>query len=200
MTDAEPKRRWFRFSLRTLLVVVTLAALGSWAYWIGWPWWLIHREQMKAESAAKQLKPGMTLDEAGKILNASCGGLRVMHYQTACEDSGKGYAICHGAVHFETSNADYIAFFEYERGHADLPNAVFKTVEVFRLPTVPTNYQPRTARGRSSLDQYPPGHPADSPLDMYMEDFFVFLSGDRKTNPGVQYELIYSDPPAKPAN
>ena len=33
------RRRWFRFSLRMLLAVVTLAAVGSWGYWIGWPWW-----------------------------------------------------------------------------------------------------------------------------------------------------------------
>jgi hypothetical protein len=139
----------------------------------------------------------MTLDEAGDILFAGTNRLRTMHFQTACEDSGRGYPICHGAIHFETSKADYLAFFEYQRGHADLPNAVFKTVEVFRLPPVLINYQPRTARGRSSLD-YPPGNPADLPLDMYMEDFFEFLRGDRKSNPGFQYELIYSDPPAKP--
>ena len=28
--------------------------------------------------------------------------------------------------------------------------------------------------------------------------FWAFISGDRKNNPGFQYELIYSDPPAKP--
>jgi hypothetical protein len=196
MNETKTKRR-FRFGLRTLLIVVTLAAVGSWGYFVGWPWWVVYREQMSVERAAKQLKPGMTLDEAGDILNASCSGFRVMHYQTACEDSGRGYPICHGAVHFETTKAGYIAFFEYERGLADLPNAVFKTVEVFRLPPVQANYQPRTSRGRSSLD-HPSGNPADLPLDMYMEDFFVFLSGDRKTDPGFQYELIYSDPPAKP--
>jgi hypothetical protein len=31
-----------------------------------------------------------------------------------------------------------------------------------------------------------------------MREFFLMIGGDRKNNPGFQYELIYSDPPAKP--
>ena len=70
MSDA-PKRRRFRYSLRTLLIVVTLAAIASWAYWIGWPWWLIQRErwQIQREQARfveslKNLKAGMTTYQA----------------------------------------------------------------------------------------------------------------------------------------
>ncbi len=38
MSDAAPKRRWFRFSLRTLFVVVTISAvvLGWRAYSLNW--------------------------------------------------------------------------------------------------------------------------------------------------------------------
>ena len=32
----------------------------------------------------------------------------------------------------------------------------------------------------------------------YMVDLLDIVSGDHKNNPGFQYELIYSDPPAKP--
>ena len=38
----------------------------------------------------------------------------------------------------------------------------------------------------------------DNVRDEHVSDFFDFISGDRKNNPGFQYELIYSDPPAKP--
>jgi hypothetical protein len=67
MTDAKPKRRWFRFSLRTLLVLVTLAAVGSWAYWIGWPWWLVSREQSQIVELVSQLKIGISMNEVEAI-------------------------------------------------------------------------------------------------------------------------------------
>jgi uncharacterized membrane protein YjgN (DUF898 family) len=69
-----------RFSLRTLLIVVTLAAIASWAYWIGWPWWKIQREhwQIQREQALfiesiKDLKAGMSTLEALKPLRAQVG-------------------------------------------------------------------------------------------------------------------------------
>ena len=53
--------------------------------------------------------------------------------------------------------------------------STFRSVEVFRLSTRPPDYQGK-----------------------YVQDFLKFISGDRTHNPGFQYELIYSDPPAKP--
>ena len=58
MTETKPKRRWFRFSVRTLLVVVTFAAVGSWVYWIGWPWWTNLYEQTEFLAAVRQIKAG----------------------------------------------------------------------------------------------------------------------------------------------
>ena len=40
MTDAKPKRRWFRFSIRDLLLVTAIVALA-----VGW--WLDHRFQVE---------------------------------------------------------------------------------------------------------------------------------------------------------
>ena len=51
-------RRRFRFGLRTLLVVVSLAAVASWGYWVAWPWWQAYREQIEFEAAVRQLKVG----------------------------------------------------------------------------------------------------------------------------------------------
>ena len=60
MDQPPATRRRFRFGLRTLLAVVTLAAVGSWAYWIGWPSWQMYQEQCRFEEAVKHLHIGNT--------------------------------------------------------------------------------------------------------------------------------------------
>jgi hypothetical protein len=49
MTDAKPKRRWFRFSLRTFLIVITLFSV-----WLGWKVNAAH-EQRRAVAAVRPL-------------------------------------------------------------------------------------------------------------------------------------------------
>ena len=67
------------------------------------------------------------------------------------------------------------------------------SLEVFRLPRMHNNFQLNS----KTLSDYPPGY-GPSKEEQYCEAFLQFISGDRKRNPGFQYELIYSDPPAKP--
>ena len=60
MSDANQstanRGRWFKFSLRTLLVLVTVAAVASWGYGVTWPWWQAYREQTLFEAAIQHLK------------------------------------------------------------------------------------------------------------------------------------------------
>ena len=58
MDQPPTSRRRFRFGLRTLLAVVTFAAIGSWVYWIGWPWWTNLCEQSEFLAAVRQIKAG----------------------------------------------------------------------------------------------------------------------------------------------
>jgi hypothetical protein len=61
MSDTPVKRRrWFQFRLRTLLVVVTVAAVASWGYWMAWPWLYSYLERRRFELAASQIKAGAT--------------------------------------------------------------------------------------------------------------------------------------------
>ena len=51
MTETKPKRRWFRFSLRTLFVLVTLLCI-----WLGYQVnWIYHRHKLIADFGESSL-------------------------------------------------------------------------------------------------------------------------------------------------
>ena len=112
-------------------------------------------------------------------------------------EQGKRIAL----TQIDLKSATYFVFYrysdEYQGGLAD--RAPTSSVEVFRLPPVPKDYQPRTPRQIEDLARSgDTGMQADAG-NYYANDFMNVISGDRKDNYGLQYELIYSDPPTKPA-
>jgi hypothetical protein len=194
MAEEKPKRRWFRFSLRTVFVLVTLAAVGSWTYWIGWPWWLMHREQTQFEESVHQIKAGMTPTAASKLVS----------WKSRITTSTVAFDWQHNPIGLERyvwPNAIYCIFYVVPAAkHGTPSNGACSSVEVFHLPPVPAGYQARTGGGRRSVTRtLPPLKPDDIPMYGYMADFLEIISGDRKNNPGFEYELIYSDPPTKPS-
>jgi hypothetical protein len=126
----QPTASWrFRFGLRTLLVLVTLAALGSWGYLIGWPSWC-NREFRSFVAAVKQLKTGASLVDSGKVLQS-------FHY------SGPEFVTDpHGGLHclrmFDFPNswdAYYFVCLSYpDDSPAHLERFPSTKVEVFRVP------------------------------------------------------------------
>jgi hypothetical protein len=59
MTEAKPKRRWFRFSLRTLFVLVTVFGIGAGVFLFQKEARLVHQRRQfvaKLETEAKNLK------------------------------------------------------------------------------------------------------------------------------------------------
>ena len=76
----------------------------------------------------------------------------------------------------------------------------FTSVEVFRLPPMPDKYQPQTPImvAHVASKSVPATDLSRLPPNLYMYDFFYTISGDRTNNYGFEYELIYTDPPAKP--
>ena len=169
MTETKPKRRWFRFSLRTLLVVVTLVAMASWAYWIGWPLWLLHKEQARFLESVRNLKAGVLWKDVG-LQCQTCGG-----GQYAIQEFRNKtlVMVC-------WPNITYCVLIEIEN-----VGTIEKCtkIELFRIPPL-------------SLEERDPGNPRN-PKREYMRSFFLMIGGDRKDSGGFQYELIYSDPPAK---
>jgi hypothetical protein len=167
MIETKPKRRWFRFSLRTLLIVVAAAAMASWGYWVGWPWWSLHREQMFFETEVQKLKVGKA--QLYQVLpdeqNARRTYSRLREYNASMDT-------------YLWPNAAYYIIQHYDYEGTDGWDAVaskIDRIEVFRLPASP----------RTDLH------------DQSHEEFFRMICSDRKNTKGFQYELIYSDPLAK---
>ena len=183
MTDAKPKRRWFRFSLRSLLAVVTLAGVASW-YWISWPWWVAYREQVRVETAIRHLKAG-TPPSFPASLDAARSVVRAVTFKRVSElpePDDKHPEIV--LLPYVTERAVYcICFVVAEKPRSDR-HAPSTSLEAFRLPRMPKNYQPKM-------------HLKSEPELDYIADFFSIHTGENVDDHRIQYELIYSDPPAK---
>jgi hypothetical protein len=158
-----------------LLVVVTLAAVGSWGYWFGWPWLLWHSQQSRFVAAAQQVKVGMSRGAADAL--ADFDGIRQGWFHLQPKHDQEGSLI---ARHWP--NATYCLYtVATAQDSLGCPPGKLLKVELLKLP----------AGSLSIPDAY------DSVLLAF--SFLEFFDGDHKNNPGFQYELIYSDPPAKPA-
>jgi hypothetical protein len=168
-TTSQPvaRRRRFRFGLRTLLAVVTLAAVGSWAYWFGWPWWQAIREEWRFIENVKKFSPGMSWHDTQQIMH----GVRQFSMDEFPDQILEQYL---------GPNATYYILCHTTKA-PDGRLAKCEMIEVFKTPAL-----------RSDVINNP-----ESNVEQ-MREFFLMIGGDRKNNPGFQYELIYSDPPAKP--
>jgi hypothetical protein len=189
-SNPKPRRR-FRFGLRTLLVVVTLSAVGSWAYWIGWPWWQIRREQLRPEGFVRRIHVGMSYDDIFKPPGLPSG------------TNGSSFTL-HGRrqfivwLQYSWPNSMYVFCVRFPIKGPGLDLGPCDGVELFALAPPPPNYHIRSENGGEYIE--PLGEESarflfDNP---YIYDFLDFVLGDDKNNPGFEYELIYSDPSAKP--
>lgn len=177
----------FRFSLRTLLIVVTLSAVSFWAYWFGWPRWQMYREQVRFEESVRQLKVGMTDEEASRLIRWP---KKVTTSTIASDKKGRPIIM----AKYDWPNVIYCVYYVCP-GDGGPHRVPCTSVEVFRLPPVPRGYEPRTKAGRWYVTHtMRPLKPAEIPTAAYFSDFLEVISGDRKDNHGIEYELIYADP------
>jgi hypothetical protein len=173
-----------RFRLRTLFFLVAAAAVASWVYFVGWPFWQAYQDQKQLEAALMRLPAGSTPFDLYKVPWDS--------YTSNLSGSNSiGHTV--DLVAYTLPTTVYFVYYVYPKAcdeHA--PRCPSVSVEVFRVPVAPQNYQPQTDQGRDAVAN---SHWAEEAQVAYQNDFLCFISSDRKTNPGFKYELIYADPP-----
>ena len=141
-----PKRLSYRFSLRTLMILVTVAALGSWVYLEGWPRLVIFWQERQFESGARQLKVG-SVPLTGMQLVPGKNPV-----STTYTSSGEGRLI--GLTKYVWPNAVYCIYYVFPNGYSGgMMQAPCESVEVFRLPPVPLGYMARSEAGRLDAGQ-----------------------------------------------
>jgi hypothetical protein len=195
-----PPRR-FRFGLRTLLAVVTLAAVASWGYWIGWPWWQAYHEQIQFEGEIRQLKAGTSPIDAQNAITFKSDPL----VQVTKSDQVTGRQLSdpryyHLLKQFVLKNGVYLIYFKCPKGNHENSGgqSLCSSIEVFRFPPVPGDYKPRSPQSIRSMPNWSRRlSPAEYPVIAHWIDAEQFIVGGRKEDYGLQYELIYSDAPAK---
>ena len=152
-TRAKPpaKRRRFRFGLRTLLAVVTLAAVASWGYWVAWPRWREYRERAGFESAVKRLKIGDTIDTAFDLLTPGRDIPTVL--PPPIRDRFPAFSMST----YESPGATYCVFFTLPTEAQAARGQHCTGLQVYRLPPMPPGY-----RRQTKVQEFPLMHAAVS--------------------------------------
>jgi hypothetical protein len=192
------RRRWSRFSLRTLIFIVTAGAVLSWAYFLGWPWFSAYYEQVRFERAASQLKAG---DSTFSVMGAfTAAGLLAPKKMAPTSYTSTESHTLFGLSQFVLKNAVYFVYLEYPKDYSGgLLSAPSVRVEVFRLPPVPPGYQAqRKLVNNGDGNRTEPPKPGEAPEKAYGDDFEDFIKSDRRDFNGLHFELIHSDPKASP--
>ena len=184
-----PKKSWrIRFSLRSLLVAFTAVAVLAWFYWTGRFMW----QEAELEHSVKQLKCGQTFEDAVTV----CEQWHVAVMSGASGPRGEQY----GWIRYQWPNATYLLLADLRQSvDGTLDSCEITSIRVYRIPAVPHDYLPQTARGRQAvIDSSRNGESKDEARNCaYWNDFLAVLVGASPDTLGFQYKLIHSDPPAR---
>ncbi len=185
------KRRNLRFSLRTLLVLVSLSALGTWMYLEGWPRLVVAWQEKQFESGARQLKVG-SVPLTGMQLVPGKNPIN-----TTYTSNSSGQLI--GMTKYVWPNAVYCIYYTFPRGYSGaMMQAGCESVAVYRLPPIPVGYVSQSEAGRVDSHQAD-GKPGGAAVqrDAYFRDILDVLSGNISETPALNFELIHADPSPK---
>jgi hypothetical protein len=176
------------YSLRTLFLLIFVCAAGLWALLIWLPWHRVQQEDSKFEGRVRQIKLGMTNEEAIRGIRSPAPSFSV----NSADDNGHRFTL----IETDLPDATFFALLRFQEPYSF--NSPCTSVELFRLPPVPQGYCPKTPEVLANLAKANDTTAAKDPSWSYGADFAHVITGDRKQNYGLRYDLIYSDPPGQP--
>ena len=150
---------------------------------------------MRIENAFSQLKMGDTFESIAGIDLPSPSSTHSFENQ-----GDKDF----GFIKLNSHDLTYFAYFTFPgsfTSHDSCRHRPFQCVEVFRCPRFQPDYVARTKRGRDEVrwsNEVAKSH-AELAAIGFEFDFIDFATGGRRDLQKAPYQLIYSDPPAKPA-
>jgi hypothetical protein len=204
MNEAKPKCS-FRFGLRTLLVMVTLAAVGSW-FFFSWPRWKLHLRESQFIEPIKNAKAGDMLRVVQQFIHRD-PETRFLTSDSLWDIQPRRAT---NMWAFVFPDRIYCILMEIDGEHhnGNTNDDPLNKIELLDLALPPTDYTDQWRQGRRPVAMFehsnstswppPPSSRGTDKLSSYLGNFLYFVYGDRKDNPGYQYKVIYSDPPAKP--
>jgi len=171
--------------MRSIFLLTTIAAIGCWIPWVALPRWRIYREQAAFEESVLLLRAGVTPAEAIKAIRWPS---KSTTFTMTHDYEGKPVVV----LQYEWPNVVYFVYFVVKntptiRDQSMEPSV---SVEVFRAPGVPLDYQAKSKGGQKKATR---AWPAGAAKAGYVGDWMAFLTGDRQDDLGLESEMIHAD-------
>jgi hypothetical protein len=189
-----------RFRLKTLLVVLAVAAISCAGIWQFWPQWRAHRARVRFESGAARFRAGMTVTDITAIVGPGDW--------TSYSSDAQGRMVALSPYFLE--GAWYCVYVQLdsksrERIGSHIPSL---SVTTYRLAVPPKDYMPQTqaakervnpserVRGTSRLPKGAINLGAralkgeEARRTAYIKDFYMHITGYAKEDLGIRYEEV----------
>jgi hypothetical protein len=178
-----------RFRLKTLLVVLAVAAISCAVIWQFWPQWRAYQARMRFERAAAQFRPGMSVSDIWVIAGPADG--------TSFSRDAKGRIVALSPYLLE--GGWYCVYMELdsEAGVTIGPKMPSTSVKTYRLAVPPKVYLPQTQAAKDRVN--PPKSMSttrrtltgeDARRAAYVKDFYQHIAGWTKEDLGIRYEKL----------
>lgn len=178
-----------RFRLKTLLVLLGVAAILCAGIWQFWPQWRAHRARVRFARAAAEFRAGMSVTDITAVVGPGDW--------TSYSSDAQGRIVALSPYFLE--GAWYCVYLRLdsmsrERTGSRIPST---SVTTYRLAVPPKGYLPQTRAAKDRVN--PPASKRasrrrltgeDARRAAYIKDFYMHITGYAKDDLGIRYEEL----------